>query len=70
MVNDLLEGKVIVNTASGKSLGINLRKVKKRYELVKEPKQWVSMRMKRVLGSGEISILVFYWHRFLRKFID
>ncbi len=43
----LVEGKVIVNDGFWEVARNKFEEVKKRYELVKEPKRWVSMKMKR-----------------------
>ncbi|MCZ7394164.1 MAG: nucleotidyltransferase domain-containing protein [Candidatus Methanoperedens sp.] len=43
----LVEGKVIVDDGFWEVAKNKFEDVKKRYELVKEPKRWVSMRMKR-----------------------
>jgi predicted nucleotidyltransferase len=43
----LVEGKVIVDDGFWEAAKNKFEEVKKRYELVREPKRWVSMRMKR-----------------------
>ncbi len=43
----LVEGKVIVDDGFWEVAKDKFEEVKRRYELVKEPKRWVSMRMKR-----------------------
>jgi hypothetical protein len=42
-----VEGKIIVNDGFWEIARNKFEEVKKRYELVKEPKRWVSMNMKR-----------------------
>ena len=46
-LDSLVEGKVIVDDGFWEVARNKFEEVKKRYELVKEPKRWVSMRMKR-----------------------
>lgn len=43
----LVEGEVIVDDGFWGIAMNKFEEVKKRYELVKEPKRWVSMRVKR-----------------------
>jgi predicted nucleotidyltransferase len=46
-LDSLLEGKIIVDDGFWEIAMNKFEDVKKRYELVKEPKRWVSMRMKK-----------------------
>lgn len=46
-LDSLVEGKLIMDDGFWKIAMIKFEDVKERYELVKEPKRWVSMSMKR-----------------------
>jgi predicted nucleotidyltransferase len=46
-LDSLVEGKIIVDDGFWEIAMNKFEEVKKRYELVKEPKRWVSMSMKR-----------------------
>lgn len=46
-LDSLVEGKIIVDDGFWEIARIRFEDVKKRYDLVKEPKRWVSMSMKR-----------------------
>jgi len=46
-LDSLVEGKLIVDDGFWEIARIKFEEVKKRYELMKEPKRWVSMGMKR-----------------------
>lgn len=46
-LDSLIEGKIIVDDGFWEIAMNKFEDVKKRYELVKEPKRWVSMSMKR-----------------------
>ena len=46
-LDSLLEGKVIVDDGFWEIALNKFEEVRKRYELVKEPKRWVSISMKR-----------------------
>lgn len=46
-LDSLVEGKIIIDDGFWKIARIKFEDVKERYELVKEPKRWVSMSMKR-----------------------
>jgi len=46
-LDSLVEGKIIVDDGFWEIALDKFEEVKKRYELVKEPKRWVSMSMKR-----------------------
>ncbi len=46
-LDSLAEGKIIVDDGFWEIAMNKFEEVKKRYELVKEPKRWVSMSMKR-----------------------
>jgi predicted nucleotidyltransferase len=46
-LDSFVEGKIIVDDGFWEIARIKFEEVKKRYELVKEPKRWVSMNMKR-----------------------
>ena len=46
-LDSLVEGKIIVDDGFWEIARNKFEEVKKRYELVKEPKRWVSMTMKR-----------------------
>lgn len=63
----LVDGKVIVDDGFWVVAKGKFEDVKKRYELVKEPKRWVSMRMKRGFfgRAAEITIELKVSERFL-----
>jgi hypothetical protein len=54
--DSLFEGKIIVDDGFWEIALNKFEDVKKRYKLVKEPKRWVSMSMKRSLlkKQGEL----------------
>ncbi len=53
-LDSLLEGKMIVDDGFWKIAMNKFEEVKQRYELVKQPKRWVSMSMKRSFLKNNI----------------
>jgi|GEM_PF-702447 len=59
-LDSLLEGKIIVDDGFWEIAINKFEEIKKRYELVKKPKRWVSMSMKRsfLKERGELTSVV------------
>ena len=59
-LDSLYEGKLIVDDGFWEIAMIKFEEVKKRYELVKEPKRWVSMSMRKsfLKERGELTSIV------------
>ena len=55
-LDSLVEGKMIVDDGFWEIAMNKFEEVKKRYELVKEPKRWVSMSMKRSFLKAHVEL--------------